>query len=146
MQLFTDASATLGYGCFFENKWFYGPWPEKFMGRSIEWKEMFSIYAACYLWGHLWQGNHIIFNTDNEPNVKICSKQSTKCPELIDIVHRLFLISAHAQFQVKFVHIPGKLNPIADALSGLQVKRFRKLAPNAEDAPVSFPQVIWLHL
>ena len=41
------------------------------MGRSIEWKEMFPIYTACCLWGHLWQGNRIIFNTDNETNVKI---------------------------------------------------------------------------
>ena len=146
MQLFTDASATLGYGCFFRNKWFYGPWPEKFMGRSIEWKEMFRIYAACYLRGHLWQGNRIIFNTDNETNVKIWSKQSTKCPELMDIVRRLFLISAHAQFQVKFVHTPGKLNPTADALSRLQVEKFRKLAPNAEDTPAPLPQDIWLHL
>ena len=64
----------------------------------------------------------------------------------MDIVRRLFFISAHAQFQVKFVHIPGKLNPIADALSRLQVEKFRKLAPNAEDTPVSLPQVIWLHL
>ena len=73
-------------------------------------------------------------------------KTVSKCPKLMDIVHRLLLISAHVQFQVKFVHIPGKLNPIADALSRLQVEKFRKLAPNAEDTPVSLPQVIWLDL
>ena len=67
---------------------------------------MFPIYAACYLWGHLWQGKRIIFKTDNETNVNIWSKQSSKCPKLMDIVRRLFLISVHAQFQVKFVHIP----------------------------------------
>ena len=78
MQLFTDASATLGYGCLFQNKWFYGPWPEKFMGGSIKWKEMFPTYIACYLWGHLWQGNRVIFNTYNETNVNVWSKQSHK--------------------------------------------------------------------
>ena len=37
---------------------------------------------------------------------------------------------------------PRKVNPIADALSRLQAKKFRKLAPNAEDIPVSVPQYI----
>ena len=146
MKLFTDASATLGYGCSFQNKWFYGPWSEKFMGMSIEWEEMFPIYAACYLWGHLWQDKRIIFNTDNETNYNIWSKQSSKYPTLMDIVCRLFLISAHARFQVKFVHIPGKLNPIAAAHSHLQVGKFWKLASNAEDTPVSLPRDIWLDL
>ena len=120
------------------------------MGRSIEWKEMIPIYAACYLCGHLWQGNHIIFNTDNETNVNIWSKQSFKCPKLMDIVRRLFLISARAQFQVKLVHIPGKLNPIAHALSRSEAstkrRKVQKLAPNAEDTPVPLPQDIWLDL
>ena len=128
----------------FKTSGFYGSWPEKFMGMSIEWKKMFPTYAACYLWGHLWQGNRIIFNTDNETNVcfdhtLIWSEQSSNCPKLMEIVRRLFLISSHAQFQVKFVHILGKLNPIADALSRLQVEKFSKLAPNAEDTPVPLP-------
>ena len=57
----------------------------------------------------------------------------------MDIDRRSFLISANDQFQVTFEHNPGKLNPIADALSRLQVEKFRKLTPNAEDTPVPLP-------
>ena len=59
---------------------------------------------------------------------------------------QIILDSVCIQFQVTFVHIPGKLNPIADALSRLQVEKFRKLAPNTEDTPVSLPQDIWLDI
>ena len=59
------------------------------------------------------------------------------------LVRKLFLIAVQNQFSVAFKHIPGKLNPIADALSRFQVKRFRALKPGAAASPKEIPKEIW---
>ena len=64
LEIFTDADSTLGYGAYYHEKWFYGPWPTGLPDDSIQWKELFLIYAACKLWGPQWQGKKIIFRTE----------------------------------------------------------------------------------
>ena len=51
LEIFTDAASTLGYGAYYHGKWFYGPWPTELPDDSIQWKELFEVYAACKLWG-----------------------------------------------------------------------------------------------
>ena len=41
------------------------------------------------------------------------------------------------------LHIPGKDNNIADALSRFQVQRFRALAPDAELVGAEIPEFLW---
>ena len=52
--LFTDVSGSLGYGGFFQNKWFQGQWlPSQKLGQpgiSILWQELYAINVACHLW------------------------------------------------------------------------------------------------
>ena len=54
LQLYTDASGSLGYGGFLDGQWFQGSWLpnhtlSKERGISIEWQELFPIYLACIL-------------------------------------------------------------------------------------------------
>ena len=113
----------------FGRKWFCGRWPPAFQGdsTSIQWKELFPIYAACYTWGDQWQGKCTLFHTDNLTDVAIWNKQSTKSPKLMAIACKLFLVSALYDFEVKLTHVEGRLNPISDSLSRLQMLRFRQL-------------------
>ena len=80
MELYTDASATIGYGAVFGQKWFYGVWPNELSGDlvSIQWKELFPIYAACFTWGPEWHGKRVLFHTDNKTDVVIWTAQTTK--------------------------------------------------------------------
>ena len=146
LEIFTDAASTLGYGAYYHGKWFYGPWPAELPDDSIQWKELFSIDAACKLWGPEWRGKKIIFRTDNETNVAIWSKQSSKSPHLMNLICKIFLITATYDFQVSFKHIPGICNAISDALSRLQVQLFRQLAPQADPEPTELPRDIWQDL
>ena len=38
MELFTDASGSLGYGIFYTGHWIANPWPTVLRNRSIQWK------------------------------------------------------------------------------------------------------------
>ena len=117
LEIFTDAVSMLmlGYGGYYHGKWFYG---------SIQWKELFPIYAACKLWGPQWRGKTIILRTDNETNVAIWSKQSSKSPHSMNLICKIFLIIATYGFQVSFKHIPSICNAFSDTLSRLQVQLF----------------------
>ena len=59
------------------------------------------------------------------------------------LVRKLFLFAVDHQFSITFKHVYGKYNPIADALSRFQEKRFRMLAPQANRRPSPIPEAVW---
>ena len=46
LNLFTDASWSLGFGAYFNGKWVSSPWPQSLKSFSIQWKKLFPIYVA----------------------------------------------------------------------------------------------------
>ena len=58
IQLFTDASGSVGFGGYFRGSWFQGRWPDQVTeaSHSIAWMEFFPIVAAVELWGIVWVG------------------------------------------------------------------------------------------
>ena len=139
---FTDVSSKIGYRAYCKKDWFCGAWLSHLQGQTIQWKELFTIYLACAVWGHNWPSKKLIFKTDNSTNVAIWSAQPSKSKDLMDLSRTIFLISATHNFLVKFQHIPGSNNPIADALSRLQMRKFRELAPDAKPNPTPIPEYL----
>ena len=66
LELFTDASGTLGYGIYYRGHWIANSWPPILQDRSIQWKELYPIAVACLLWGHQWSGKKLLFHCDNQ--------------------------------------------------------------------------------
>ena len=89
LHTFTDASSRIGYGAYSNKEWFCGLWPTHLCNHSIQWKELFAIYLACAVWGHLWSGKKLIFYTDNSTNVAIWSSQSSKAHDLMDLARKI---------------------------------------------------------
>ena len=143
LKLFTDASKTIGFGAFYNNSWIQAKWPPHMQDIDIDYKELFAILAACMTWGHTWKGHRIIFFTDNEPITQIWETGTTKSPKLMSLIRKLYLLAAQCEFTISFKHIPGTLNPIADALSRFQVTKFHQLAPNADQFPTEIPAQLW---
>lgn len=52
LQLFTDASGTLGFGAIFVRHWCYGEWPDSWRHRNISYLEFYPIVLSLHLWGH----------------------------------------------------------------------------------------------
>jgi hypothetical protein len=145
LQLFTDASGEIGFGGYFDGKWFQGEWPVacKAAKHSIAWLEFFPVVVAIVLWGDLLKGKRIIIRSDNAAVVAILNKQTSKCPAIMSLL-RFFVLQC-LKYNVAFSarHIPGIDNNLADALSRLQVKRFRKIAPEADKLGTPVPQFLW---
>ena len=149
--LYTDAAATVGYGGFFQNRWFQGRWPSQLMLKnneqlSMAFLELYPIVVAAMLWGSEWNGKQILFYCDNEATVHIINKGRSKIQCIMRLMRRLTWCAASGNFSITAKHIPGINNDVADALSRFQIDRFRQLAPGAALNPCQCPppsDVMW---
>ena len=140
MELYTDASGTIGYGGYFNGKLFQGRWLphmplSRVTGLSIEWQELLPIVVACAIWYPHFSGKRIQFWCDNESVVAIINSGHSKAPRIMDLLRFLVLLSMKDNFYGRARHVPGIVNEIADALSRFQDTRFRAVSPQAESTP-----------
>ena len=139
LQLFTDASGTLGFGGYWDGAWYSQAWPPHLLSMPIEWKELYAIVIACEAWGHHWSGKRIMFHCDNQAIVQVWESGLSRSTDLMHLVRALFFIAAHNNFTVIVKHIRGINNSIADSLSRQQLSRFRSLVPHADLAGTPIP-------
>jgi hypothetical protein len=146
LNLHTDASGSLGFRGIFGKKWFQGKWqPHQQLGQpgiSIAWQELFAIVVACQIWGGLLADQRIKFHCDNEAVVSIINSKRSPIPRVMDLMRHLTLLTLKHNMYIHAVHIPGKHNDIADAISRFQFQRFQKLAPNADTNPCQIPEIL----
>ncbi|XP_067654353.1 uncharacterized protein [Haliotis asinina] len=140
-DLFTDATSSVGYGSYFQEGWIAHQRPNiLFEEREppIAFLELYLIAMAAALWGYLWSNKRIRFLCDNTTTVAICNKGRSKCPLVMQLTRKLVLTTARRNFVFYATHLPGKRHSIGDALSRLQLSKFRRLAPTAqkEQTPV----------
>ena len=146
MQLYTDASSTIGYGGYYQGKWFCSTWPKELpslndKSLSMAFLELYPIVVAALLWGKEWKCKKILFLCDNEATVAIVKKGRSKCIEIMKLMRQLTWCACVNNFQVTAKHIEGRKNNISDALSRLQMEKFHRLAPHAEKLPHNCPSV-----
>ena len=60
----------------------------------------------------------------------------------LHVLRELFYVAARNNFTVQLVHVPGKHNSLADALSRDMLSRFFTLAPQADPLPTAVPAVL----
>ena len=150
LDLYTDASGGLGYGTYFEGHWAYGKWPawlrHKRIKVHITFKELFPVVLSIVLWGQEWANQRVTFHCDNQAVVYCINKQSTREKSSMHLLRMLVALCLKHNIVFKAVHIAGKRNAIADALSRLQIKRFKELAPQADLVPTPEPDYLWQQL
>ena len=139
-EVSSDASGALGYGAVFQGHWFSGAWLPSQVSQSIEYKELFPIVVAAYLWGPQWASKRVNFLSDNRSVVDILRSGTSRAPTIMSLVRFLSLLAARHSFSFTASPVRGKSNPIADSLSRFQFQRFRQLAPLADSIPTQIPQ------
>lgn len=93
MELYTDASSTIGYGGYFQGQWFSELWPDclnvNVSGSddvSMAFREIYPIVVSCMIWGKLWQRKQILFWCDNLAAVTIINKGRSKATHIMPLV------------------------------------------------------------
>ena len=136
VNVWTDASTGDGMGGWNkEGQWFRFKWDDHERQElfphpqqpDIYWKEMVAIATAAMIWGHQWEGKAVTFWIDNEACVwslikKRCAFERTDVMELIRVIAAC---ANKMKFTPYFIHIAGKDNLTADALSRFDVAKFK---------------------
>ena len=117
LNLYTDASGSLGFGALFQNHWCYGSWPPSWTTYNIAALEFFPIVLSLFLWGSAMSDLCSLFFTDNEALVHVINKQSCKHQHLMFFVRKMVLICLKYNILFKAKHIPGIHNHLADSVS-----------------------------
>ena len=124
LNLFTDASGSLGFGAIFGSHWSHGKWPPGWEQKNIAFLEFYPIVLSLHLWGEAMCNQCILFFTDIESLVHVIYKQSCKDKSLMLFVRKLVSICLYYNIVFKATHISGVRNKLADALSHPQVHTF----------------------
>jgi len=137
LGLYTDASGSVGWGAYYglQGRWIHGQWADDTLNKSIEYKELYAILAACATWGHNWARRRILVHCDNEAIVACLASGTSKSPDVMLLIRSLFLVCARNNFTLSARHVAGKANCIADALSRGLMQVFRSKAPRARPLP-----------
>ena len=122
----------------FSDKVFFGRFPNEWSKLNITFLELYPIIIALELWGHLWKNHSVVFYTDNEALSSIINKQTTRITSVM--FRTLVLLCLRLNIEFKARHISGKLNYKADALSRLQVERFKQQSPFSDAHPTCIPE------
>jgi len=110
MQLYMDASSTLGYGAYWQGHWFKSKWTTNQQEYSIQWKELYVIVAAAQTGGQLWSQKPILFYCYNQAVTEIWRTGTSRSPELMHLIRSLYFIAANNNFTLLFTHIQGSDN------------------------------------
>ena len=101
---------------------------------------MFPIVVSLSVWaGHL-INKCVTFHTDNMALSEVINKKTTKDKELLVLLRALMLSCLKHNIMFKAVHLPGVLNTQADALSRLQVAKFKSLGKDMAPEPTVVPR------
>ncbi|CAC5404417.1 unnamed protein product [Mytilus coruscus] len=120
-SVYTDACKT-GAGGVFGTDWFYVNWKEDFpfaQTLHINEQEAFAVALAAKRWAKCWQNKRVYIYCDNSSTVGCINKSTSKNKLLMSFLRKLFWMSATNNFHLVAIHLPGKQNDMADAVSRL---------------------------
>ena len=82
----------------------------------------------------------VLCHCDNRAVVDVVNSGYSRDRDMMHLLRCLFFISEHHHFLVEVVHLPGKRNIAADALSRNNASQFLQVVPEAQKQPTPVPE------
>ena len=82
----------------------------------------------------------VLCHCDNRAVVDVVNSGYSRDRDMMHLLRCLFFISEHHHFLVEAVHLPGKRNIAADALSRNNASQFLQVVPEAQKQPTPVPE------
>ena len=97
------------------------------------------VRVSLSIWASELANKCVLFHTDNLGLVDVINKKTTKVNKLIVLLRELVLQCLKHNILFRAVHVPGVLNVKADALSRLQVPKFKSLGQGMDHEQTLVP-------
>ena len=128
-----DACPT-GLGAIFDTQVYAMTLPGSWLNMNIAYTEMINILVALKVWHKKWSGHKVLVKCGNQAVVSVLSTVKTRDSTLSKYARNIFV-----WLSIMAVHVPGKLNPVADLLS-----RWNITANNFSKLQQLVPPVTWV--
>ena len=140
--IYSDASGNWGCGAICGSQWFQLKWDTRSDRWHISIKELTPIVISTAIWGRHFMGKTLLVRSDNSAAVAAINSQSSAVKEMTHLLRCLAFISARFQVHISALHVPGRLNAVADALSRNNLATFYSLYPQAARTPSPVPATL----
>ena len=141
---------SLGMASICGTHWSFQQWNSRFITEnnpSIEYLELLAVLNGVLLWIHEFKNQRIILFCDNESVVEMINASSSSCRNCMVLIRMLVLKGLTENVRIFARHISGKSNYFSDALSCLDVVKFKHLAGEDgrefDDDPTPIHEDIW---
>ena len=120
----------VGLGGRCQNLVYHLPLVRHYKNLTIVHLEMVNILVAIRVFGHLWHRKQILIKCDNQAVVQVLASGKTKDPFLAACARNVWYECALMDIMIKYEHVMGKNNRVADLLSRWQGHdcQFRELS------------------
>ena len=136
LEVHLDACLT-GLGAICGNEVYSIPLPPGFLNYDIVHLEMINILVAIRAWPRHWATHKILIHCDNQAVVAVMTSSKSRDLTLGAIHRNILMECARFDIELHTVHIPGKTNVVADALSKLSLDaRYIQVVNNYVSNPV----------
>ena len=151
IDMFSDASKNfdLGFGIFCGDQYFIGNWDDftREVNPSIAYLELYAVTTAVLLWIHKFKNSKVCLFVDNRSTMDMINGASSKCKNCMVLIRLITLEGLKHNVAIKAKHVRSKANDLSDALSRVQMFRFKRLLRRKrkimQEKPVPLPGEIW---
>ena len=147
IDLYTDASSTIGAGGFCGSDWFSLQWDQQYLQKykpSIGYLELYAVTVAVMKWIHLFRNKKIALFCDNMGVVFSINKQSSSCSRCMLLLRIIVLHELIFNVRITARHVAGKTNIISDWLSRNKIQQFKKhFGYRFQDSRSDIPTALW---
>ena len=154
IKFYSDASASefKGFGCFLNREWIFSRWEAGYIRNfrpSINYLELYALCAGIFTWEEKLQHTRIVIFCDNTSALTMVNDYTSGCPNCMFLLRMLALNGLQYNRRIYVKYVESAKNEIADSLSRIQLKRFRRLAPEMRLYPEKInskiypPSKIW---
>ncbi len=142
VTLTSDASGSWGCGAFSNTDWFQYQWPPSTQDYHITTKELIPIVIAMAIWGPAWQNNPFCAAATTKPLSASLIQVLAETPRLWDSCAACTSLLQKFNLLISAVHLAGKNNSLADALSRNNLAFFLHHYPQANRTPTNIPAAL----
>ena len=119
-HLFADSS-NIGFAATYKGHYLFGIFPQEWLQYDIQVREFYPILIMVTILAKHFANKHILVRSDNSSVVGAITNQTSRNTVLMRMLRKFVLILLRNNIHCTALHIEGKSNSIADALSRLQV-------------------------
>ena len=128
-----------GLGAIFDGQVYTLPLLGTYQQLNIAFLEMLNILVALKVWHGEWAGLKFQAKCDNQAVISVLNSGRSRDPVMAEYARNIFMWVSTFNIDKKVVHVPGKLNEVADLLSQWFITKI-----NVEKLQQLVNPVVWI--